>query len=248
MLSRSQFPSFTNRSAIKKYYHFHADDPLSVLRNQVRRHSKGLSFPSASTTKHFEANLDGTFSLLKKPIAERSSPKKGDPTKSDGLSTLRKLHQAYEEQARTDILKKLKKLDPKTFELFGRRLLEAYGFKDVVVTKYSKDGGIDGHGKLNIGLTLFRVAFQCKRYTTRNVGLTELNEFRGALQGEHDQGIIFTTTSFTDSATKVASKPGATPIGLIPGTDIVNIMIEKRFGVQVEHIPVYNYALDLGIQ
>ncbi len=42
-------------------------------------------------------------------------------------------------------------------------------------------------------------------------------------------------------------QPGAVPIIMIDGEGIIDIMIEKRFGVQTESVPVYINALDLAV-
>jgi restriction system protein len=151
----------------------------------------------------------------------------------------------YEQALREKILHDLRKLSPSAFEYFSRRLLETYGFQDVYVTQVSNDGGIDGHGKLKVGLAFLNVAFQCKRWIKGSVGRPEIDKFRGAIQGEYEQGIFFTTSRFASGAEAVSFKPGAVPIILIDGPGILNLMIEKDFGVQVESLPIYTYALDL---
>ena len=59
-------------------------------------------------------------------------------------------------------------MDPYGFERLTQRVLRECGFTNVVVTKKSGDGGIDGTGKLKInGIFSFNIAFQCKRYRCR---------------------------------------------------------------------------------
>jgi restriction system protein len=142
-------------------------------------------------------------------------------------------------------LAQLKRLDPETFEHFSKKLLEAYGFVDVQVTRYTKDGGIDGFGKLKVGFAHMKVGFQCKRYGLTNVGRPEIDQFRGAVQGKCEQGIFFTTSTFAKGAEEDCFRPGAVPVILIDGKSIVDLMIQKKFGVTVESLPVYSYALDL---
>jgi restriction system protein len=48
------------------YYTFHAENPVHVVASQIRRHCKGLDFPSASDTKHFELTGEGKYYLLKR--------------------------------------------------------------------------------------------------------------------------------------------------------------------------------------
>ena len=112
------------------------------------------------------------------------------------------------------------------------------------VTQKSKDGGIDGFGKLKIGLAYMNVAFQCKRWNIGSVGRKEIDAFRGAIQGEYEQGIFFTTSSFTKEAMSCSIKHGAVPIILIDGKMIVDFMIEKQFGIEHENLPIYINALD----
>ena len=128
-------------------------------------------------------------------------------------------------------------LHPQQFEEFAGKLLESVGFTDVEVTKYVGDGGIDGYGNLEMGVVKVKAAFQVKRWRN-NVPAAEVNQFRGAIQGEFDQGIFVTTSDFSDEAKKVSSKRGAVPIVLINGDRIVNIMLEKGLGVRREPLTV----------
>ena len=91
------------------------------------------------------------------------------------------MYEDYETSFRSQLLEKIYELDPRQFELFSRKLLQVYGFADMKVTKISSDGGIDGSGKLRLGLASMNVAFQCKRWEG-NVGRPEVDKFRGAIQ------------------------------------------------------------------
>jgi len=160
------------------------------------------------------------------------------------LRTVRELHHEYVEAFQQKILRQLKNLNPYEFEKFCMNLLDVYGFSDLSVTQKSKDGGIDGFGKLKIGLAHMSVAFQCKRWNVGFVGRKEIDAFRGAIQGEYEQGIFFTTSSFTKDAMGCSIKHGAVPIILIDGEMIVKFMIEKQFGIEHENLPIYINALD----
>lgn len=228
-------------------YTFHTENPAHVVASLIRRHCKGLNFPSASETKHFELRNDDKYYFLEQPVRQSGSGKTA-PGKDTSRSLLRELkttHQKYEAEVRATILSHIRRLHPATFEEFAKRLLEAYGFLDVKVTQYSKDGGIDGSGKLKVGLAHLNVAFQCKRFNRNSVGRPEIDKFRGAIQGQCEQGIFFTTSIFADGAEAASFRPGAVPIILIDGEAIIDLMIEKQFGVQVEQLPIYSYALDL---
>jgi restriction system protein len=228
-------------------YTFHAENPVHVVASQLRRHCKGLDFPSASETKHFELLGDDKYYFLEQPVRQPGSGKKesGKDTSRSLLRDLKSIHQRYQAELRSKILFRIRRLDPSTFEDFAKRLLEAYGFVDMKVTQYSRDGGIDGHGKLKVGLAYLNVAFQCKRFNRNTVGRPEIDKFRGAIQGEFEQGIFFTSSTFAQGAEAASFRRGAVPIVLIDGKAIVDLMIEKEFGVQVEQLPIYSYALDL---
>jgi restriction system protein len=121
------------------------------------------------------------------------------------------LYEDYEVSFRSQLLDKLNELTARQFELFAPKLLQAYGFVDVKVTNVSSDGGIDGYGKLRLGLATMNVAFQCKRWQG-NVGRPEVDKFRGAIQGEFEQGVFFVTSDFTPHAREASLKKGAVPI------------------------------------
>jgi len=148
------------------------------------------------------------------------------------------LYDDYEQGIRNQLLERLLELSPAQFESFSKKFLQAYGFLSLQNTKVSNDGGIDGHGKLKVGLALMTVAFQCKRWQGV-VGRPEIDKFRGAIQGEFEQGIFFTTSDFTQQAKNTSIKKGAVPIILMNGESIIDIMIHKGLGVEKQ--PLYLY-------
>lgn len=160
-----------------------------------------------------------------------------------GPTNLVALHEEYVAQFKDNMLERLMALTPEQFEHFAKKLLTAYGFVNVAVTAKSHDGGIDGHGALKVGLARMNVAFQCKRWQN-SVQRPEVDKFRGAIQGEFEQGIFFTTSEFTEGAKGASLKRGAVPIVLLDGESIVDLMIEKQFGVQRQPLELYENELD----
>ena len=235
-------------------YEFHADNPAHIVRSQIRRHCEGLDFPSATPTKHFKLVGENRYWPLERPTRllrknRRKKTKASQKTLPDKVQTssslheLQELYSRYISELKKKILADLKKLSPSAFEMFAKRLLDVYGFHDTKVTQVSGDGGIDGDGKLKVGLAYLNVAFQCKRWTKGNIQRPEVDKFRGAIQGDFEQGLFFTTTSFSDGAIGVSIKRGAVPIVLVDGEAIVDLMIEKGFGVQTENISIPSYAV-----
>lgn len=225
-------------------YEFNAQNPLHIVTGSIRRHCVGLDFPSAAPTKYFEIREDGKFYFLASPAKASRKGRKQSET-ATLIKQLKSVHALYNSAACADIIRSLKSLAPRDFEHFSKKLLTAYGFVDVEVTQAGRDGGIDGFGKLKVGLAFMNVAFQCKRFNDLLVGRPKIDEFRGAIQGEFEQGIFFTTSRFVKGAQEASLKRGAVPIILIDGDGIVNLMLEKKFGVQVEEIPVFSNAIDL---
>ena len=125
---------------------------------------------------------------------------------------------------RSRIVELLLKLPPAGFERLSQRLLREAGFSEVLVTGSSGDGGIDGHGTLQVNpLVSFKVLFQCKRYK-RSVSPGQVRDFRGAMAGRADKGIIITTGTFTAEARREASRDGVAPIELLDGEKLVELL------------------------
>ena len=160
------------------------------------------------------------------------------------LTQVRNLYECYLKDFKVNILNQLKQMNPYDFETFCMKLLKVYGFSNLVVTQKSHDGGIDGYGRLKVGLAHMNVAFQCKRWDNTTISRKEIDAFRGAIQGEFEQGIYFTTSSFSKEAMKYSIKSGAVPVILIDGNMIVDFMIEKQFGIEHEDLPIFVNAID----
>jgi restriction system protein len=139
------------------------------------------------------------------------------------------------------LLAVLQTMDPVAFERLCQRLLRESGFIEVEVTKRSGDGGIDGYGTIRIGgLISFNVLFQSKRYKG-NIGPDIVRDFRGAMVGRADKGMIISTGGFTLEARREATRDGAPPIDLIDGRLLAEKLKELKLGVKtnlVEHIEV----------
>lgn len=138
---------------------------------------------------------------------------------------------------REQVLDILMNLDPYAFERLAQRLLRECGFSDVVVTKKSGDGGIDGTGKLRIkGIFSFNVAFQCKRYKGQ-VGAAAIRDFRGSLSTNVEKGVLITTGAFTHAAREEAASEGKRLIDLMDGEELINKLAE--YGIGLEEVKSY---------
>lgn len=133
------------------------------------------------------------------------------------------------------LLTHLKNMEPSAFERLSQRILRESGFVKVEVTGKSGDGGIDGTGVLRMNLISFQVLFQCKRYAG-SVGSGAVRDFRGAMQGRADKGLIITTGTFTPDARKEATCDGAPAIDLIDGEALCYLLKDLKLGVDVKEI------------
>jgi len=141
---------------------------------------------------------------------------------------------------RQALIEILRSLSPAGFERFCQRLLRESGFQEVTVTGRAGDGGIDGVGILQINpLVSFKVLFQCKRYSGP-VTPSQLRDFRGAMMGRADKGIILTTGSFTGDAKREAVREGVPPIDLVDGEKLVKMMEDLELGL----VPTRGYRVD----
>jgi len=141
---------------------------------------------------------------------------------------------------RSEVINLLLNLPPSGFERLSQRLLREAGFTQVVVTGSSGDGGIDGYGTLQINpLVSFKVLFQCKRYA-KSVSPSHVRDFRGAMAGRADKGIIITTGTFTTEARREGSRDGVPPIELIDGEKLIDMLQNLELGLK----PVITYEVD----
>lgn len=143
-----------------------------------------------------------------------------------------------------ELLEALMKMEPAAFERLIQRFLRESGFIQVEVTGRSGDGGIDGRGIMRLGgLLSFHVIFQCKRWQGA-VGAGQVRDFRGAMVGRADKGLLVTTGTFTKDAVREATRDGAPAIDLIDGDQLVEKLRELSLGVKTETVQIEKVAVD----
>lgn len=141
----------------------------------------------------------------------------------------------------TDLLKILKSISPTGFEHLCKRLLREHGFENVEVTQRSRDEGIDGYGILELNpFVSMKVVFQCKRYQ-KTVSRAMIGDFRNAVMGRADKGIIITTGTFSEDAKREATRDGVIPIELIDGEKLVELFEQIELGVRPKIVYEVDY-------
>jgi len=143
-----------------------------------------------------------------------------------------------------ELLEVILNMSPSAFERLIQRLLRESGFVQVEVTGQSGDGGVDGHGILRLGgLLSFHVIFQAKRWKGA-VGAGQVRDFRGAMVGRADKGLLITTGAFTKDAIKEATRDGAPAIDLVDGDQLVEKLKQLSLGVTTKKIEVEQVNID----
>jgi restriction system protein len=142
--------------------------------------------------------------------------------------------ETIETEVKTELLDKLKALDPYFFEKVILILLKRMGYGDFIETSKTGDGGIDGIiNEDKLGLE--KIYTQAKRYNENKVREKDIRNFIGAMSGDTSKGVFITTSTFDDSAIKKAREAHHSII-LIDGPKLVDLMHQYNVGVQVKTI------------
>jgi restriction system protein len=92
-------------------------------------------------------------------------------------------------------------------------------------------------------LLSFHVIFQCKRWQGA-VTASTVRDFRGAMVGRADKGLLITTGAFTKDAVKEATRDGAPPIDLVDSDQLIDKLKELGLGVQTRIIEKEEVTVD----
>lgn len=157
----------------------------------------------------------------------------------DDHTHLKKIAQTISQAARDQLKDHLRVMDPYRFEHLIKLLLDEMSYSNVEVTARSNDGGVDVIGDIELGITSVHEVVQVKRHAG-NIGPAIVNQLRGTLPFfQALRGTIITLSSFTAQAKQMAFVAGGSPITLIDGEKLLDLLIQYRIGVksnQVEYI------------
>lgn len=206
------------------------------LRAQRVPGEPGGARPEATTQRTSAVVLDPLLPLPSPGGVPTQAGQDGEPVVEGGPD---------EERWRDQLLNALMNLHPAAFERVAQRLLREAGFLSATVTGRSGDGGIDGLGVYRLSLLSFPVFFQCKRYRG-SVGAPAVRDFRGAMAGRGEKGLLITTGTFTAAARAEATRDGAPPVDLIDGDTLCDLLREHRLGVSVTERTVEDVVVDVS--
>ncbi len=141
------------------------------------------------------------------------------------------------------VLEQVLLLDDKEFEILITHLLAALGFEGSEHTGKTGDGGVDATGELNVSnLAKVKVFVQAKRYQLGSkISANVVKQLRQAIPFG-GQGAFITTADYQKQAHEVALQEGFPRIGLINGSQLVDLLIEHW-----EDIPA-EFQDQLGLQ
>lgn len=235
--------------AVIEYLNISEEEQSQVLKNGSSRVRNQIAWARFYLVKagYIDASRRGVWALTEKGRTLSLTPKRvlqlvksvqsSKSTKSAKRDEVESIvenisSECFEEEPDTPaLLDVLMSLTPDGFERLTQRLLRESGFEQVVVTRKTNDGGIDGYGTLQINAFVsFTVLFQCKRYSG-SVSSPQVRDFRGAMAGRADKGIIITTGTFTSEAVKEARRDGVPPIELVDGEKLVSLFEALQLGV-----------------
>ncbi|MGM0653982.1 MAG: restriction endonuclease [Thermodesulfobacteriota bacterium] len=141
---------------------------------------------------------------------------------------------AIESQIKSELLEKLKDIDPYYFEKVILILLKKMNYGDFIETSKSNDGGIDGIiNEDKLGLE--KIYIQAKRYNEHKVREKDIRNFIGAMSGDTNKGVFVTTSLFDNAAVKKAYDAHHSII-LIDGSKLAGLMYQYGVGVQVSNV------------
>jgi restriction system protein len=173
-------------------------------------------------------------------LSIKANKPKSEPSLEEEPSSIEPAEGTWKDQ----LLGVRKSMPPDAFERLCQRILRESGFTKVEVTGRSGDGGIDGAGVLRMNLVSFHVLFQCKRWKDA-VSAPVIRDFRGAMIGRADKGLVITTGRFTSDAQREAVRDGAPAIDLVDGDTLCDLLRALRLGVEVRTVEVVEIRPDL---
>lgn len=161
------------------------------------------------------------------------------------VDAIAQMAQQQRQNVKQQLRNVIEHMDPFAFEHLVGRMLSKMGYNNIMVTQRVSDEGIDVVADVAVGVMEVRTAIQVKRLAN-NVGRPVVSQFRGDMlvMEDIDQGMIITTSGFTQGAMDVARLPNTIPIILIDGDQLTNLLIEHRIGVRVEQVEVISFDSD----
>lgn len=96
-----------------------------------------------------------------------------------------------------------------------------------------------------MSLVSFPVYLQAKRWHN-GVEASVVCDFRGAMSGRGEKGLLITTSTFTSEARAEASRDGAPPVDLVNGSELCDLLAQHDIDVVATKRTVVDITIDEG--
>ncbi len=222
-----------NRIAWGKSYLKKGGYIIFPQRGFVQITEKGKNHSTNLTVRDLE-NESSLFDFYKQENGSEAVEKKFKTEISSPQDLIDEGFNRIESEVKTDLLQKLKNIDPYFFEKVVLRLLKKMGYGEFIETSKSKDSGIDGIiNEDKLGLD--KIYIQAKRFNEGKVREKDIRNFIGAMSGDTNKGVFVTTSEFDEKALEKA-RSAHHKIICIDGHKLVTLMHEFNVGIQVRTI------------
>jgi restriction system protein len=200
-------------------------------RGDVQITEKGMNHSSNLSVRDLE-NESSLFDFYKKEQRTISNNQAIEVKTSSPQDLIDEGFNRIENDVKTDLLQKLKSIDPYFFEKVVLRLLKKMGYGEFVETAKSGDGGIDGIiNEDKLGLD--KIYIQAKRFNEGKVREKDIRNFIGAMSGDTNKGVFVTTSEFDEKALEKV-RSAHHKIVCIDGQKLVSLMHEFNVGLQIK--------------
>lgn len=200
-------------------------------RGHVQITAKGKTHSSNLTVRDLE-NESSLFDFYKQESPKSNGEAIPEINVSSPQDLIDEGFKRIEDEAKTELLAKLKGIDPYFFEKVVLRLLKKMGYGEFIETAKSGDGGIDGIiNEDQLGLD--KIYIQAKRFNDGKVRETDIRNFIGAMSGDTNKGVFVTTSSFDNKALEKA-RSAHHKIICVDGKKLVELMHQFNVGIQIK--------------
>jgi restriction system protein len=200
-------------------------------RGHVQITEKGRNHSSSLSVRDLE-NESSLFDFYKKEKQSNATVNKVEGKTSSPQDLIDEGFNRIENDVKSDLLQKLKGIDPYFFEKVVLRLLKKMGYGEFIETSKSGDGGIDGIiNEDKLGLD--KIYIQAKRFNEGKVREKDIRNFIGAMSGDTNKGVFVTTSEFDGKALEKV-RSAHHKIICIDGQKLVSLMHEFNVGLQVK--------------
>jgi len=140
-----------------------------------------------------------------------------------------------------ELLQRLRQLSGDKFESFIEALLIKMEYQQVQARGGPSDEGIDLFCEMSQGINQVKTGVQAKCKQPQNkIGPKDVRLLRDVLpKFKCSQGVLVTTSDFTQEAKAAASEEGRPPIILIDGNKLTDLAIENGVGVKSRSFRAY---------